>query len=254
MAFVLLPCDLPTWPAITRLLTSLRGASSPGQVGHVLRALHALTDVSLDPDPPEGGGGVEDVVAAVEDFLRREGDALEVWEVALPSLVSAALALKDLKPPHGLTYSLQQQGGDVVVARRLAASLLAHMFLGTLPRRGPLTHPTLTDPTLAPTLAALNRESQKAKMRAFFRYFKTLARDKCGGEVTFSRKVMTGREWVRLQEWARSKTPLCGVEVRREGGCPNPPSSRPSPPLIPPCPPSHQSPPRLQRCSRTAPR
>lgn len=68
--------------------------------------------VSLDPEPPESGagGGVEDVVGAVEDFLRREGEALEVWEVALPSLVSAALALKDLKPPHGLTYSLQQQG------------------------------------------------------------------------------------------------------------------------------------------------
>lgn len=68
--------------------------------------------VSLDPEPPESGtgGGVEDVVGAVEDFLRREGEALEVWGVALPSLVSAALALKDVKPPHGLTYSLQQQG------------------------------------------------------------------------------------------------------------------------------------------------
>lgn len=68
--------------------------------------------MSLDPDPPESiaGGGVEAVVGAVEDFLRREGLALEVWEVALPSLLSAALALKDLKPPHGLTYSLQQQG------------------------------------------------------------------------------------------------------------------------------------------------
>lgn len=68
--------------------------------------------VSLDPEPPESGtgGGVESVVGAVEDFLRREGEALEVWGAALPSLVSAALALKDLKPPHGLMYSLQQQG------------------------------------------------------------------------------------------------------------------------------------------------
>ncbi|MPC69227.1 hypothetical protein E2C01_063445 [Portunus trituberculatus] len=54
-------------------------------------------------------------------------------------------------------HASDSAGGDVVVARRLAASLLAHMFLGTLPRRGPLTHPTLTDPTLAPSLAALNR-------------------------------------------------------------------------------------------------
>ncbi|XP_071533606.1 uncharacterized protein [Panulirus ornatus] len=214
MAFVLLPCDLPTWPTIQRHLTSLKSATSPDQVTQVLHTLHSLCNVSIEPELSEAVP--EDVFAGVERFLTNEADP-EFFRRTLPTMVDAALRLKDLKPPQGLTYSLQQQSEDLVIDRRLVSSLLAHTFFCTLPRRSLISHPTLSDPCLAPTLASLHRESQRVKVRALFQYFRTLGQHPCPGHLTFSRKVMGSKEFVTLGDWVRSEEKLCPVVIQHEG-------------------------------------
>ncbi|XP_045584681.1 uncharacterized protein [Procambarus clarkii] len=214
MAFVLLPCDLPTWPTIQRHLHSLRGTSSPEHLSQVLYTLHSLCNVSIDPDMSEALP--EEMFAGVEQFLRLEADP-GFFSTTLPTMLDAALSLKELKPPQGLTYSLQQQGEDLVLERELASSLLAHIFFCTLPRRSPIFHPTLSDPCLAPTLSSLHRESQQVKVRALFHYFKMISQHAHPGHLTFSRKVMGSKDFITLREWARSEEPLCSVVIQHEG-------------------------------------
>ncbi|XP_042872017.1 uncharacterized protein LOC122253204 isoform X2 [Penaeus japonicus] len=214
MAFVLLPCDLPTWPTIQRHLGSLKGAKTPSQVTQVLYALHSLCNVAIDPDlnepvPP-------DVFAGVEKFLSVEVEQ-DFFSKTLPAMLEAALRLKDLKPPQGLRYSLQQQHEDVVMERALVTSLLAHIFFCTLPRRSLISHPTLSDPCLAPTLSTLNRESQRVKLKALLHYFKKVSDTSPTGTLTFSRKVMGSKEFLTLKDWMKCEAALCPVEIQHEG-------------------------------------
>ncbi|XP_047469021.1 uncharacterized protein LOC125025122 isoform X2 [Penaeus chinensis] len=214
MAFVLLPCDLPTWPTIQRHLGSLKGATAPAQVTQVLHALHSLCNVAIDPDlnepvPP-------DVFAGVEKFLDVEVEQ-DFFSKTLPSMLEAALRLKDLKPPQGLRYSLQQQHDEVTMERALVTSLLAHVFFCTLPRRSLISHPTLSDPCLAPTLSSLNRESQRVKLKALLHYFRKLSDTTPAGTLTFSRKVMSSKEFVTLKDWMKCEAALCPVEIQHEG-------------------------------------
>ncbi|XP_069989638.1 uncharacterized protein [Penaeus vannamei] len=214
MAFVLLPCDLPTWPTIQRHLGSLKGATAPAQVTQVLHALHSLCNVAIDPDlnepvPP-------DVFAGVEKFLEVEVEQ-DFFSKTLPAMLEAALRLKDLKPPQGLRYSLQQQHEEVTMERALVTSLLAHVFFCTLPRRSLISHPTLSDPCLAPTLSTLNRESQRVKLKALLHYFKKISDTTSTGTLTFSRKVMSSKEFVTLKDWMKCEAALCPVEIQHEG-------------------------------------
>ncbi|XP_063611285.1 uncharacterized protein LOC134784986, partial [Penaeus indicus] len=170
--------------------------------------------VAIDPDlnepvPP-------DVFAGVEKFLDVEVEQ-DFFSKTLPSMLEAALRLKDLKPPQGLRYSLQQQHEEVTMERALVTSLLAHVFFCTLPRRSLISHPTLSDPCLAPTLSSLNRESQRVKLKALLHYFRKLSDTTPAGTLTFSRKVMSSKEFVTLKDWMKCEAVLCPVEIQHEG-------------------------------------
>lgn len=51
----------------------------------------------------------EDYFQPLEKALQEEPSLLQLVQEALPQLVQAAMQLGQLKPPEGLSYSLQQQ-------------------------------------------------------------------------------------------------------------------------------------------------
>ncbi|XP_045024448.1 uncharacterized protein LOC123469466 isoform X2 [Daphnia magna] len=133
-------------------------------------------------------------------------------------MVDYALQLKSLKPLRGLHFSLQQQSDRVEIDRRFAASLVAHAFFSTFPRRTVKTHPTLQDFNFAGHFFQhLNRRSQRAKLRSILHYFQRLNERPPEGHVTFARQVMSGREWCTLEDWLQCRRPLCPLVVRHDG-------------------------------------
>jgi len=105
----------------------------------------------------------------------------------------------------------------VQIERRLIGSLLAHAFLSTFPRRTNKTHPTLQDFNFWPFFNQLHRRAQQAKLRSILHYFQRMGETPAEGHVTFSRQVMSGREWCTLEQWLQCQRPLCPLVVRHEG-------------------------------------
>ncbi|KAG7172225.1 putative Poly (ADP-ribose) glycohydrolase (PARG)-containing protein [Homarus americanus] len=224
MAFVLLPCDLPTWPTIQRHLNSLKGTTSPDHLTQVLYSLHSLCNVSIEPDLNERVP--EDIFAGVSHYLKEEADQ-DFFTTTLPFMVGAALKLKDLKPPKGLTYSLQQQGEDVTLDRELVTSLLAHMLFCTLPRRTLVSHPTLTDPCLAPTLSSLHRVNVDLVLQRMLNLccrvnvnlvLQRMLNLCCRVNVDLVlQKVMVNKDFLSLKDWMKCEEVLCPVNIQHEG-------------------------------------
>ncbi|KAK4005262.1 hypothetical protein OUZ56_006977 [Daphnia magna] len=81
------------------------------------------------------------------------------------------------------------EGDRVEIDRRFAASLVAHAFFSTFPRRTVKTHPTLQDFNFAGHFFQhLNRRSQRAKLRSILHYFQRLNERPPEGHVTFARQ------------------------------------------------------------------
>ena len=60
---------------------------------------------------------------------------------------------------------------------------------------------------------------QRAKFRSFLYYFDWLERSgtSLDGSLRVSRKVMTGKQWLTIEDWLECELPLCDVEIRHEG-------------------------------------
>ncbi|XP_059350663.1 uncharacterized protein LOC130693764 isoform X2 [Daphnia carinata] len=221
MALVLLPCDLPTWPTLQRHLNTLKQeARTGGQLKECMLKIYNLCNTSLEPDEePLGDQRVFDVLCAeVVDTWLSDEERQDLFDTQLPTMVDYALQLKSLKPLRGLHFSLQQQSDRVEIDRRFAASLVAHAFFSTFPRRTVKTHPTLQDFNFAGHFFQhLHRRSQRAKLRSVLHYFQRLSERPPEGHVTFARQVMSGREWCTLEEWLQCRRPLCPLVVRHDG-------------------------------------
>jgi hypothetical protein len=62
------------------------------------------------------------------------------------------------------------------------------------------------------------RNSQKAKLRSILYYFDKLAADgEPQGRVTYSRQVMTSKEWLTIEDWLENAQALCPLAIRHEG-------------------------------------
>eukprot|EP00057_Strongylocentrotus_purpuratus_P021526 XP_011676000.1 PREDICTED: uncharacterized protein LOC585285 isoform X1 [Strongylocentrotus purpuratus] len=137
-------------------------------------------------------------------------------------IVDLALALGDLKPQEGFFYSVQQIGGEGRLPRRFVASLMAHLFLCTLPNPSSLS---LNLTHFASFFGVLNtskgEDSQTAKLRCILNYFNRLATDSVSsgplGSITFTRKVLPRDEVPMLETWKDSRLQLCPLVVRPEG-------------------------------------
>ncbi|KAJ1523712.1 hypothetical protein ONE63_001546 [Megalurothrips usitatus] len=219
MALVMLPCDVPWWPTLVRHLQQIAEAKDTAEFVDGMLKIHNMCNVGLDPDEPERPDqtvfdGLR--VFLDEDLAREERE--HFLRHTAPAMARRALDLKNLKPAGGLHFSLQQQGDRVEYERPFVASLLAHAFFSSYPKRTPKTHPTLQDCNFSMFFKNLDQKCQKAKLRSIWRYFDEMELDTAPAEkVVISREVMTGREWLTIEDWLECGLPLCPLAVRHEG-------------------------------------
>uniref|UniRef100_A0A182QAB6 PARG catalytic Macro domain-containing protein n=1 Tax=Anopheles farauti TaxID=69004 RepID=A0A182QAB6_9DIPT len=190
MALVMLPCDLPWWSNVQKKLAQIEESSSLDVVLEVMQKLHELCNVSLDPDED---GKDTTVFDGLRHFVERTMDATERDHFlghTIKALARHARCLKQHRPPRGLSFSLQQQADSYELSYRLVASLLANA-----------------------------NAVQRAKFRSFLYYFDWLERSgtSLDGALRVSRKVMTGKQWLTIEDWLECELPLCDVEIRHEG-------------------------------------
>lgn len=218
MALVMLPCDVPWWPTLVRHLQQIGEARTPAEFTEGMLKIHSMCNVGLDPDEPERP---DQTVFEALKLLLEEMDTAErehFLQHTGPAMVRRALDLKNLKPPGGLHFSLQQQGDRVEYDRPFIASLLAHAFFSSYPKRTPKTHPTLQDCNFSMFFKTLDQKCQRAKLRSIWRYFDEMELETAPTEkVVISREVMTGREWLTIEDWLECGLPLCPLAVRHEG-------------------------------------
>lgn len=62
------------------------------------------------------------------------------------------------------------------------------------------------------------RNSQKAKFRSFLHYFNTIETNLNyqNGTIRISRKVMTGKQWLTIEDWLECTLPLCPLDIKHE--------------------------------------
>uniref|UniRef100_A0A023EX02 poly(ADP-ribose) glycohydrolase n=1 Tax=Triatoma infestans TaxID=30076 RepID=A0A023EX02_TRIIF len=217
MALVMLPCDLPWWPTIVHHLTQISTATNAGDLIESMQRIHNLCNVGLDPDEAETSD--VDVFNGFHQFLDELNDEekFSFFNHTLPCIAQRAIDLKRLRPPNGLHFSLQQQGDRVEYNRDFVASLLAHGFFSTFPKRTLKTHPTLQDFNFTNFFRYLHLEHQKCKFRSLLHYFNYMGRCTPQKKIFLSRKVMHSSHWLTLDDWEQCKLPLCPLLIRRQG-------------------------------------
>ncbi|KAK7864330.1 hypothetical protein R5R35_009174 [Gryllus longicercus] len=218
MALVMLPCDLPWWPQVQRQLTQLALSRSSRELIETMEKIHSMCNISLDPDEEAPDPAL---FQALERFLEEDltpEERRHFLEKTSPAMVQRALQLKSLKPPGGLHFSLQQQADKVQLERSFVASLLAHSFFSTFPKRTPKTHPTLQDFNFSDFFRHLDTQCQKAKLRSILQYFDHLENEGLPEQkVIFSRQVMSSKDWLTIEDWLECGLPLVPLLVRHEG-------------------------------------
>ncbi|XP_043480627.1 uncharacterized protein LOC122510220 isoform X2 [Leptopilina heterotoma] len=218
MALVMLPCDLPWWPAVIKQLDKAAAARNTKELLDIMLKLHDMCNISLDPDEDNHDS---DLFDAFERFLEDDLTAAERKQVFLktiPKIVERAKALRSCKPPLGLHFSLQQQGDTVDYNYGFVSSLIANAFFSTYPKRTAKTHPTLRDFNFTHFFRNLHLNSQKAKLRCIFNYFDYLEKENAlEGKITISRQVMTSKQWLTIEDWLECSVPLCPLSIRHEG-------------------------------------
>ncbi|KMQ90466.1 polyadp-ribose glycohydrolase [Lasius niger] len=110
MALVMLPCDLPWWPAVVKQLDKAALAKNSEDLIDAMQRLHDMCNISLDPEEDMQDA---DLFSMLGTFLNKDLEPAEreqVFTKTIPRIVERAKDLKGTKPPQGLHFSLQQQG------------------------------------------------------------------------------------------------------------------------------------------------
>ncbi|XP_006566150.2 uncharacterized protein LOC408282 isoform X6 [Apis mellifera] len=227
MALVMLPCDLPWWPAVVKQLERAAAARNSEDLVEAMQRLHdmckyeeqcILKSISLDPEED-----IQDpeLFSGLATFLDTDLDSTEQDQIfvnTIPRMVERAKALRSCKPPQGLHFSLQQQGDCVEYSYAFISSLIANAFFSTYPKRTAKTHPTLRDFNFTNFFKHLHNNGQKAKLRSIFRYYDYLDTENAlDGKLIISRQVMTSKQWLTIEDWLESNVPLCPLMIRHEG-------------------------------------
>ncbi|XP_076662626.1 uncharacterized protein LOC143365911 isoform X4 [Halictus rubicundus] len=218
MALVMLPCDLPWWPAVVKQLDRAAAARNSENLVEAMQRLHDMCNISLDPE--EDSQDPEQFSELIA-FLESDLDSAErehVLAKTIPRMVERAKALRSCKPPQGLHFSLQQQGDCVEYSYGFVSSLIANAFFSTYPKRTTKTHPTLRDFNFTNFFKHLRNNGQKAKLRSIFHYYDYLEMENAlDGKLVISRQVMTSKQWLTIEDWLESNVPLCPLMIRHEG-------------------------------------
>jgi poly(ADP-ribose) glycohydrolase len=188
---------LPLPPPAARAAIGAAASDPPGDLEALAGLLAGLT---------EGHPSL----AAVAALLSAEpGLAPRLFERIVPSVLRHAAALPAEGAPPLLVTA---QPGRVVLTRQVAASLVAHMVLGTLPPAPGQAMPH----TSFDQLLATKKRPEQAKLRCVLAYFDRIADGAPGGLITIERDVLTPP---RTQaDWAADPSPLGALEVAPEGG------------------------------------
>ncbi|XP_012272787.1 uncharacterized protein LOC105695623 isoform X4 [Orussus abietinus] len=217
MALVMLPCDLPWWPAVVKRMERAAAARNTRDLLDAMQRIHDTCNISLDPEEDVQD---PDLFLGLATFLDVDLGSTErghVFEKTIPRMVERAKALRSTKPPQGLRFSLQQQGDCVEYSYGFASSLVANAFFSTYPKRTSKTHPTLRDFNFTNFFKNLHLAAQKAKLRSIFQYFDFLETEHAlEGRLIVSRQVMTSKQWLTIEDWLESSVPLCPLTIRHE--------------------------------------
>ncbi|XP_043288041.1 uncharacterized protein [Venturia canescens] len=218
MALVMLPCDLPWWSAIVKQLDRAGSSRTSSDLLDVMQRLHDMCNISLDPEEDNQDPEVFVGLGKFVDEDLNEAEREKLFTKTIPRIADRAKALRATKPPQGLYFSLQQQGDCVEYSYGFASSLLANAFFSTYPKRTMKTHPTLGDFNFTHFFKYLHLNSQKAKLRSILHYFDYLETESAlEGRMIVSRQVMTSKEWLTIEDWLESDTPLCPLTIRHGG-------------------------------------
>ncbi|XP_075983574.1 uncharacterized protein LOC142981481 isoform X3 [Anticarsia gemmatalis] len=217
MALVMLPCDLPWWTSVQRHLKHLLLASSPTKLTASMMKIHDMCNIGIDPDDdikdPE-------LMKGLEQFLEEEmteDERRHFLDNTIRIMVNKALHLKRWRPPKGLIFSLQQQSDVTELEYNFVASMVAHAFFSTYPKRTLKTHPTLQDFNFTHFFKNLHRKSQRNKLKSLLHYFEWLDKSSNEGSIKLSRQVMSSKQWLTIEDWLECSLPLCKLLVRHEG-------------------------------------
>ncbi|XP_024937385.1 uncharacterized protein LOC107264243 isoform X2 [Cephus cinctus] len=218
MALVMLPCDLPWWPAVVKQFEKAAVATESRDLLEAMQRLHDMCNISLDPEEDVQEPDLFSGLARFLDTDLTSAEREHVFTKTIPCMVERAKALKSTKPPQGLHFSLQQQGDSVEYSYGFVSSLIANAFFSTYPKRTNKTHPTLGDFNFTNFFKELHSNGQKAKLRSIFHYFDYLENEQAlEGKLVISRQVMTSKQWLTIEDWLESSVPLCPLTIRHEG-------------------------------------
>lgn len=217
MALVMLPCDLPWWTSVQRHLKHLLLASSPAKLTTSMMKIHDMCNIGIDPEDDIKD---PDLMKGLEQFLEEEMTEEErrhFLDNTIRIMVNKALHLKRWRPPKGLMFSLQQQSDVTELEYNFVASMVAHAFFSTYPKRTLKTHPTLQDFNFTHFFKNLHRKSQRNKLKSLLHYFEWLDKSSNEGSIKLSRHVMSSKQWLTIEDWLECSLPLCKLMVRHEG-------------------------------------
>ncbi|KAL3282245.1 hypothetical protein HHI36_005438 [Cryptolaemus montrouzieri] len=218
MALVMLPCDLPWWENVKQHLHRISKIKDIGPLIDEMEKIYELCNISLDPDDetPE-----PDLFLGFQKFLENELNKEErniFFNRTLPNMVTRALKLKELKPKGGLHFSLQQQPDFTELDYEFVSALIANAFFSTFPKRTEKSHPTLRNFNFSNFFKSLSSPCQKSKLRSVLHYFDWLEmKGNCIGRMRIMRQVMSGKEWLTIEDWLECSLPLCSVQIKHEG-------------------------------------
>ncbi|CAH0769324.1 unnamed protein product [Bemisia tabaci] len=183
--------------------------------------MQIVDSVGLDPDESDHSKTDEDVFQPLVKFLESDMTADErdrFFSCTLPYISQCALALKQHKSSMGLSFSLQQQVDNRKISHEFVSSLVAHSFFSSFPKRTSKTHPTLQDFNFSNFFLQLDQSFQQVKFRCLLHYFDCLSKFGHPQEpISISRQVMSGREWLTIEDWLECNLPLCPLSIKHDG-------------------------------------
>ncbi|XP_059621626.1 uncharacterized protein LOC132265129 [Phlebotomus argentipes] len=218
MALVMLPCEMPWWSMVYRKLADIQKCSTVDCLIEHMQKIHDTCNVSLDPDEDKRDCTI---FFGLRTYINNHLSPVErehILQYTIPNIARRAQDLKNLKPMRGLSFSLQQHSETIELEYSFVASLLANAFFSTFPKRTEKTHPTLQDFNFTHFFVNLAiNNSQKAKFQTLMHYFDWLEKlDNARGSLKMSRRVMTGRQWLTIEDWLECGVPLSEIEIKHE--------------------------------------
>ncbi|XP_065221754.1 uncharacterized protein LOC135846533 [Planococcus citri] len=218
MALVMLPCDMPWWATLQTHIEKLASAQNADQLISGMQTIHTMCNVGLDPDEPDGLD--PEVLKGLKKFVSfdlTDSERDHFFTKTLPIVIDSALRLKHVRPTQGLRFSLQQEISTIEVKHNFACSLIAHAFLSTFPKRTHKTHPTLQDFNFSHFFRHLNENFQKSKLRSLFHYFDLQHEiENDTDQIKLTRQVMKGTDWLTIEDWLESESPLCPLVIKHD--------------------------------------